>query len=150
MTVVLRVLVWSGVLLVAAISGMARASTEAWLSGAEIERQLAGSTIEGRYDTGRGFREAYGFDGRLAYAEEGTSEIFGTWSIVSNAFCTFYDTDLNGGCFRVTQPSDNCFHFHFAASTTEEAHWSDYAAPMWTAQAWLVDRPPTCDEKPMS
>ena len=46
-------------------------------------------------------------------------ECGGHWSVASGTFCTIYDDDPTGGCFRVQKTGANCFEFYFVARTED-------------------------------
>lgn len=122
-------------------SGVQALDTDGNLSGDEIRAALGGKTIDGHYRNGRTFTESYTDAGRLDYRDE-LRQSGGHWSIVNGTFCTIYDTDPTGGCFRVRRSGANCFEFYFVARTEEEARTP--RDPDWTARGWLNDRKSTC------
>lgn len=116
-----------------------------WMSAAEIRAAFDGATLEGKYGSGRPFSETYGNDGRIQYRERGTF-IGGRWSIESDAFCTIYDADPTGGCYRVRQVAGNCYEFYFIARTEQQAR-ENQQQPAWTARGSVVGKPGTCAEQ---
>lgn len=105
------------------------------LDGADIRRLFAGVTLAGVYADGVAFRETYGEDGSIDYADDRGSDI-GRWSVIGSAFCTFYDS-LVGGCFAVEQESANCFTFYSIDLLLRQANTA-------TAQGWDEARQTTC------
>ena len=114
-----------------------------YMSGDEISTALGGKTIDGHYRSGRTFTESYKDGGRLEYRDD-MRQSGGHWSIVNGTFCTIYDSDPTGGCFRVRRSGSNCYEFYFVARTEEEAKTP--RDPDWTARGWLNDRKDTCVE----
>ena len=112
-----------------------------WLSETEIQSSLAGRTIDGRYPNGDSFTETYLNGGRIRYQDEQHST-GGRWSITEGTFCTIYDNDLTGGCFRVLKTSANCFEFYFVARNEYEA--ARPRDPDWAAQGWFDGESSTC------
>lgn len=120
-----------------------------WMSADELSRSFSGSEITGTYADGRTFNERYEADGSLVYVEhEPLRQLAGYWSIVSGRFCTIYDDSPTGGCFRVRRSGSNCFEFYFDTRTEAEARSSTPARPTWTARAWRIDAPATCNGEP--
>lgn len=118
----------------------------AWLSESELRTALAGKTLDGQYANGRAFTESYGEDGRLWYLEAG-NKIYGHWSITAGSFCTIYDTDSSGGCFRVAKVSKNCFEFYFVSRTEDAAPGRDGDKPKWTARASVSGEDEACKDE---
>jgi len=114
-----------------------------WLDDSAIVGAFSGRTIEGQYATGLAFVESYGTDGRVDYREP-ARRLGGRWSVVAGTFCTIYDDDVSGGCFRVQQTSVNCFEFFIAARTEEDAA-EDPDAKGWVARGWRTDFPNSCE-----
>lgn len=145
-----RVALSAVVLLLASAPAPACAQSPVWMSDTELSRAFAGTEITGTYKNGRTFNERYDKAGTLAYTEHEPHRLLtGTWSVVRGLFCTIYDSAGTGGCFRVHRVSANCFEFYFETRTEEEAR--DMIAPRprsWTARAWRIDQPPTCDADP--
>lgn len=119
----------------------AEPSPETWMSEADIKASLGGHAIDGHYRSGRTFSESYTADGRLQYRDDLRTS-GGRWSLTNGTFCTIYDTDPSGGCFRVKRSGSNCFEFYFVARTEEQAKTP--RDPDWTARGWLADRKNTC------
>lgn len=116
-----------------------------WMSDAELRTAFSGVTLEGKYGSGKSFSETYRADGRVAYQERGAT-IGGKWSVEAGTFCTIYDTDPTGGCYRVRQVSTNCFEFYFVARTEEKAH-SEPGRPAWTARGSVTGMPGACRQE---
>ena len=117
--------------------------TQPWMTEAELRTTFGGQTIDGHYQSGRAFSETYGSSGRIDYKDTGRATK-GRWSVVDGTFCTIYDDDPTGGCFRVMKQRPNCFEFYFVARTEDEA--SRPRNPDWTARGWLSTETSTCTE----
>jgi hypothetical protein len=115
-----------------------------WMSDARLVATFTGRSIDGEYEDGDTFHESYAADGTVAYRDKRRTS-GGKWSVRSGTFCTIYDDDPSGGCYRVRQESENCFEFHFVARTEAEAE-KDPRKPDWTARGWFPDKPSTCIE----
>lgn len=116
-------------------------ATEGFMAEADIRAALGGQAIDGHYRNGRTFSESYAADGRISYRDDYRAS-GGRWSLVNGAFCTIYDGDPSGGCFRVRRSGANCFEFYFVARTEEEAKAP--RKPDWTARGWRSDAKSTC------
>lgn len=132
-------------MLIATAPVLALSGLIVWMSESELNLAFSGKTIDGHYADGGTFVETYGGDGRIAYKDERRSQV-GHWSVRAGTFCTIYDIDPTGGCFRVHKVSDNCFEFYFAARTEEQAQERRTDKPSWTARAWIKDTPSTCTD----
>lgn len=128
----------------AAIAGATGAAESEWMSESELETAFYDVAVEGKYADGRPFHERYNANRRVEYREGGMST-GGTWSVQSGTFCTIYDGDSAGGCFRVKKVSGNCFEFYFVARTEAEAE-RDPRRPAWTARASIVGKPGACQD----
>ena len=117
-----------------------------WMDGARLTAAFAGHAVDGEYASGRTFKETYKADGNLHYQDD-MRESGGHWSVTSGTFCTIYDDDPAGGCFRVQQFGANCFEFYFVARTEDKAPGPADGEPAWTARAWLPDQQPTCKQR---
>lgn len=117
-----------------------------WMDDASLAAAFKGKALDGEYASGRGFKETYRSDGGLRYKDD-MRESGGHWSVKSGTFCTIYDDDPAGGCFRVEKASDNCFEFYFVARTEDKAPGHADTAPSWTARAWVAAQPSTCKER---
>ena len=95
--------------------------------------------------TSADFRETYSADGGVDYRDV-IRQSGGHWSIKAGSFCTIYDDDPLGGCFRVQKAGQNCYEFYFVARTEERAE-TDPGKPSWTARAWRSDEPAACHDK---
>jgi hypothetical protein len=150
-----RALVWT--VLSATLFGAAHATQAIgddfppdWMAAADLKATFAGTTITGHYADGRPFKESYAKNGRLKYVEKLNHRTqVGHWSVIAGSFCTIYDLNPTGGCFRVRRHSANCFEFYFLTRTETQARRPEPGRPSWTARAWRVDRPSTCNEKPI-
>lgn len=125
----------------AALSAMA---LETWMSEADILARFKGAEIDGHYANGRTFSENYRADGRLDYQERDRTN-GGRWSVEAGAFCTIYDRDPTGGCFRVKKVGQNCFEFYFIARTEAQLR-RDPIEPSWTARGWVRTEAATCTD----
>jgi hypothetical protein len=113
------------------------------LLGPEISAAFKDQTISGRYQSGYEFTETYAGDGKSKYWDP-RGPMTGTWSIVGDLFCTFYDGgSLDGACFRVEKIGENCFDFFSAADSTEEAK-APTREPRYTARAAIDGKKSTC------
>ncbi len=128
-----------GLLFAASIPGSAN---PVWMSNTELKATFGGRSIFGEYENGDMFHEAYAEDGSVSY-RDAIRTSGGKWSVRAGTFCTIYDGDPSGGCYRVRQASENCFEFHFVARTTAEAE-NEPRPPDWTARGWFPDKPRTC------
>lgn len=134
------------VIVVAMTASLQVHAGEAWLAPDEISAALAGKTLEGRYATGKAFTEHYGADGRVGYKESGGFTTGGHWSITAGSFCTIYDGDASGGCFRVSRTGKNCFEFYFITRTEEAAARREHEQPAWTARGSVSGEPTSCED----
>lgn len=120
---------------------------EGWMGEGELRSTFAGKAVQGHYASGKAFTEAYRADGGIEYSEAGL--VFGGhWSLQAGSFCTIYQGDATGGCYRVRQVSANCYEFYFVSRTEQQAAQQQFGQPAWTARAAVADRDPTCSEKP--
>jgi hypothetical protein len=120
-------------------------SALAWMSENALNQSFSGKTIEGHYSDGAKFVERYDGNGHLNYKDD-RRETQGRWSLQAGTFCTIYDIDPSGGCYRVHKVSDNCFEFYFAARTVEQAQREPNDKPSWTARGWVKGETSTCAE----
>lgn len=114
-----------------------------WMTEVELSQTFGGKTIDGHYPNGQTFTETYNKGGNIDYRDERWSA-HGRWSVINGSFCTLYDDDPTGGCFRVMQSGDNCYEFYFVARSEEEAKTP--RSPDWSARAWISSRTSTCTE----
>jgi hypothetical protein len=116
------------------------------LDGPTIIKVFDGKAVTGVYADGTPVRESYKAGGGIDYWDTYRTTT-GTWSVVNNQLCTFYnDTEMSGGCFRVEQVSANCFdYFAVATSTAEALTPSD--RPRYTARASIDGLPETCPDE---
>ncbi|MCH9807073.1 MAG: hypothetical protein K0U74_05015 [Alphaproteobacteria bacterium] len=122
-------------------------STEMWMAEEDLHATFGGVTVEGHYVDGRRFTERYNGDMGLVYSE-GPREISGHWSVIEGSFCTIYDGDPTGGCFKVARSGENCFEFYFIARTEDQVRQRKDGKPGWTARAWVKGQRATCQEEP--
>lgn len=121
----------------------AAGSSLRWMSEAEITSSFSGQTVDGEYPSGATFRETYAADGSVAYEDE-LRTTSGRWSVRSGSFCTIYDDDPTGGCFRVRKAGANCYEFYFTGRSEADAERPLRETPSWTARAWLDGEASTC------
>jgi hypothetical protein len=115
------------------------------LDGPAIIKIFDGKSVTGVYADGSPVKESYKAGGGIDYWDTLRTST-GTWSVVNNLFCTFYDNpDMNGGCFRVEQVSANCFDYFVLASSTGEA-LTPTNKPRYTARAHIDGIPDTCPD----
>ena len=117
-----------------------------WMDSAALSATFKGQAVEGEYGSGRTFKETYTAGGNLAYQDDMRAS-GGHWSVATGTFCTIYDDDPAGGCFRVQQLGANCFEFFFVARTEDTAADPKDGQPAWTARAWIANRTSTCKER---
>lgn len=122
------------------------AETNTWLSESELAAALSGQAVSGEYASGRKFFEAYNADGSIAYEDDGRTSS-GHWSVQAGTFCTIYEDDPSGGCFRVQKVGANCYEFYYVARTESDASSGNHDKPDWTARAWLEGKPSSCKER---
>ena len=123
----------------------AAATDAAWMSEDDMRAAFSGVTLEGKYGSGKPFTESYGSDGRIEYREAATI-IGGKWTVESGTFCTIYDRDPTGGCYRVKKVGGNCYEFYFVARTEKQAK-ADPKSPSWTARGSVTGKPGICAEE---
>lgn len=116
-------------------------AVERWMTEDEMRAAFGGKTLDGHYQGGRTFTETYRADGSLRYRDELRASN-GHWSVTAGTFCTIYDEDSTGGCFRVHREGANCYEFYFVARTEEKA--KEPGTPSWTARAWHTGEKSTC------
>lgn len=116
------------------------------LDGPTIIKVFDGKAVSGVYADGTAVRETYKAGGGIDYWDPYRATT-GTWSVVNNQLCTFYnDAEMSGGCFRIEQVSTNCFDYYaLATSTTEALTPSD--KPRYTARASIDGIPETCPDE---
>lgn len=122
-----------------AVQGLA---SPAWMTDADLRATFAGRDISGEYENGDTFEETYAADGAVRYSDARRASS-GKWSVGAGTFCTIYDDDPAGGCYRVRKASENCFEFHFVARTEDQASKAP-GKPAWTARGWIANQPKTC------
>ncbi len=126
-------------LAVTELAGYAVAAEPRWLSERDLAYVFVGREVAGTYANGTSFSETYRKIGKAEYRDPQHS-LAGTWSIQGEVFCTRYGHSDNkgGGCFRVSQPSDNCFEFWLLneAGALADANW--------IARSWHSKNPSTC------
>lgn len=120
--------------------------TFAWMSDSDLKSVFDGKSVEGEYPGGTTFKEQYETGGALAYQDD-IRHSGGHWSIQAGSFCTIYDDDPSGGCFRVRKAGKNCYEFFFIARTEDKARDGEKKTPSWTARAWLDTEESTCKQE---
>ncbi len=131
---------------------LALAPTRAWaveplaLQGPQIIALLEGKTLKGAYADGTPVRETYAVGGKIPDYLDARQSATGTWSVVNNQLCTFYDADMAGGCFRVEIIGTNCFDYFAIASSVEEA-LTPTDKPRYTARAHIEGLAETCPDE---
>jgi hypothetical protein len=113
-----------------------------WMSDSDLTETFKGKSVAGLYENGETFEESYGADGRVNYSDKDRMS-GGKWSVQSGSFCTIYDDDPSGGCFRVRREGANCYEFYFIARDEVQAD-KNPRKPDWTAVAWFKGKVPTC------
>ncbi len=131
-----------GLVMLSPLPARADGGASGWMSDNDLSQQFRGVEIDGHYASGRTFSEAYRRDGRLEYRER-DRETRGRWSVEAGSFCTIYDMDSSGGCYRVKRVGRNCFEFYFVARTEDQARL-DPNKPSWTARGWIKSETATC------
>ncbi len=116
------------------------------LDGPTIIKIFEGKAVSGVYADGTPVKETYKTGGGIDYWDAFRSTT-GTWSVVNNQLCTFYeDLEMSGGCFRVEQVSANCFDYLAVATSTAEA-LTPSDQPRYTARASIDGTPKTCPDE---
>ena len=113
------------------------------LLGPQIISLLEGKTLKGVYADGSPVQETYAVGGKIPDYVDNYQSSTGTWSVVNNQLCTFYDSKMAGGCFRVEKLNDNCFDYFVMASSVEEA-LAPQERPRYTARAHIQGVADTC------
>lgn len=134
-------------LLLVIITIPAARADQRWMGDGDLTKAFSGRTIDGHYSDGATFTESYFDSGRLDYREQ-SRRMVGRWLVVEGTFCTLYDNQSPGGCFKVHRASTNCFEFYYAAADEEALAATPGGLPRWTARAWITDRPSTCNAVP--
>lgn len=129
----------------ASMISAAPAAEDPWMNEGEMTAAFSGVTLEGKYGSGRPFSEIYRKDGSLEY-REAAMVIGGKWSVEAGTFCTIYDNDPSGGCYRVKKVGGNCYEFFFVARTEQQAR-AEPKHPSWTARGSVVGKPGICSEQ---
>jgi hypothetical protein len=114
-----------------------------WMTDAQITAFVKGVEIAGEYSDGTTFTELYKPDGEADYFDNRYGRVMGQWSVVNNHFCTLYEHEMRGACFRGVQRGSNCFEFYASTATPAETA-SPQGEPTWTARAWRKGVPNTC------
>jgi len=129
-------------------AGLKAVADDFWMADEDLQATFAGVTIDGHYADGRHFTERYGSDMALDYSE-GPRQTTGHWSVASGTFCTIYEGDPSGGCFRVARVGANCFEFYFVARTEDQVRRRQDGKPGWSARGWVKGRSATCRDEPI-
>jgi hypothetical protein len=139
------------VMALALLSGAALAQTAPqppvsslpWMTDAEITNFFKGQSIAGEYADGTTFTETYKLDGVADYNDTRWGNVLGQWSVVNNHFCTLYEHEMQGACFKGIARGSNCFEFYASTATPAETA-NPQGQPAWTARAWRTDKLNTC------
>ncbi len=123
--------------------------SQSWMDDVALTATFAGKTIQGHYASGQPFTETYFAHGGIDYVER-TRQFGGHWSVQGRTFCTIYHRHSTGGCYLVSQISENCFEFYYVARTEQDAANNLTIPPAWTARAAVSDRSGTCEERPVA
>lgn len=116
-----------------------------WLSGQQITEAFKGKTLEGYYNDHTPWVETYLASGRVAYSDN-RNKWGGRWFLRGRVLCTFYDDNVNGGCFLVGRVSENCFDFYVVPRETKNGATAKPINPSyWNARGWATDRKSTCE-----
>lgn len=137
--------------LAAGSSALAQAEPEPglhWMSGSAIQSEFAGKQLAGRYPSGATWSEAIKSDGSTDY-REGSNHWAGQWWIRDREFCFRYAPPGIGGCFRVIQRSANCFELYDYSRPEGSGDEPTGDRERWNGRLWHVDRPTTCEERPI-
>ena len=120
-----------------------------WMSEEAMRAAFIGKTLDGHYGNGVTWTETYLENGGLDY-REAQRHATGKWHFRGHVFCTFYDAQLNGGCWTTIKVSANCYEFYLAGLTPEPPFDDDVqgANRRWNARGWRQGEPSTCTEKP--
>ena len=127
-------------------------AVEGRLTGPALTAAFVGKVYRGVYQESINWREAYLVDGEVDY-EDDFRAARGEWFTRDDLLCTFYDNDLEGGCFVVIRRSENCIDFYAVDQITNQpvAGWDAVRAGFgWTAQGGRSDLVRTCPEGLMS
>ena len=81
------------------VSPLSEASEDAYLSGAEIARMLAGHSVQGEED-GITWKELFAPGGTIE-GDWGGSEYQGDWRVDGNLLCLDYTGTTDDGCWRL-------------------------------------------------
>jgi hypothetical protein len=118
-----------------------------FLSGDAIRRAVSAVTLDGVYPGGKFWTETYLPDGNIDYRESGKA-MKGRWSVTGAVFCTFYNDETEGGCWRVRAQGSNCLLFY---ATARPQGGQSRAGPIdknWGAMGWRQGVTSTCEGRP--
>lgn len=121
----------------------------AWLSGDAIRGTFSGHKVGGLYPDGRLWSEAINADGSTDYREN-AKHWLGQWWATAREFCFAYPAPGQGGCFRVTRISVNCFELYDFSGAAAKAEEPPHLADLWNGRMWRASEPTTCEERPSS
>ena len=131
-------------LAVAAIPGIATASSDDILTGEQLRSELGSHTTEGFYTGDKvHFVEIYLTGGRLTYKADNAADT-GDWSIKGDTFCTMYD-HIGGECWYVVKRSSKCFQFYPASSVGSDPVIGDFTKLEPSAKAARDAGPVNCE-----
>lgn len=129
--------------------GSAANAAEAWLSEADIRREMIGHAMNGYYRDGVRWVDDYAHDGAIAYHDTFNAWT-GKWSFQGNVFCTFYEGSTVGGCYMARQLSRNCFDFVIVPNDWRGPGLAPGATADWFAKGWRGGEASTCEGPPVS
>lgn len=111
------------------------------MAAQDLDKALAGITLDGIYFDGTFFTETYHEDQTIRYWDANGADS-GRWSVRDGLFCTFYES-LQGACFLVERDGDNCFTFF-----EMDADNPTMPRKEWTSRGWNRAKPATCPTAP--
>lgn len=120
-----------------------------WMSGETITSTFSGKMLKGLYPNGNVWTEKIFADSTTDY-REGPKHWLGNWWVTEREFCFAYPPPGQGGCFRVTKISANCFELYDFTGDLARKEEPPHIADRWNGRMWHHDRPTTCEEKPSS
>lgn len=133
--------------LTCALAARADALDGAWLSAEDARAELIGYAMQGYYQDGERWTDAYARDGSIAYTDERVTWT-GEWLFQGNVFCTFYNDRVDGGCYLMRQLSRNCFEYVIVPNDWRGPDLPEGSSDTWFARGWRSEHPSTCDELP--
>ena len=113
------------------------------MSEAEIRKELIGPPMTGTYVDGRPWDETYYPDGHIIYHDL-DNNWQGEWSFRGNGFCTYYNDEANGGCWRIVKTSENCYEFYAIGRLGKDGKGAGDKSIRWVARGWRASLASTC------